>query len=1571
MTAIPALDESEKYLAALLDDPSGIELAEFMFVDEEKPDRCFRLWDFQWPLLSRDDTYQIDQMGRALGKALDTETPIPTPRGWTTMGQLRAGDIVYGSDGSQIRVLAARPVQHDRPCYEVVFDDGQTIVADADHLWFTTTKADVKRNVRPGRVRTTRQIASSLLVGGEYNHRVAVCGDLQGGGALPIPPYVLGVWLGDGSRASNMVTLNDHDRPEIEVQIKAAGYQLSAGSQQQGCRSMGMTPVNVPHYHRDSFGSLLRAQGLGPAKFIPHPYLRAGADDRRALLAGLMDTDGHITKESYAEYTTVDHALALDIGELLTSLGQKPRITQRRAVLNGRDCGPCWRLTWRPTFSPSRLARKDARFVEPSQPSRMLQRRIVDARPVPSRPVRCITVDAPDRLYLAGEGMIPTHNSMGIVMRAFAFPFNYPGAEMLITAPELNHLRPVTDKVETLLLETRLAREMLPNVKGGGINHQPQFQVRFINGARIISRLPNRDGRGTKGMHPLIIELDEGQNYPEAGWVEIIETMKAGSAGAQWRVHGVSRGVRDTYYRLTMGENPALPFFVHRYIGPHRPSWSREERLNKIAIYGGTEDNVDYRRNVFGEHGDAHNPIFVLARLMACVRINESAWATEYNTDIYTKIKVNDELFRKTGMPIENFLTLPQSHLIKGYSSYWGGMDVGFTNDPTEILIFGVVGRAGKPDLHRLLTRVQLKRIDATTQAAAVAGIFDFYGTRLRRMGLDKMQPVSEPVLTPQGWVPIGTIRVGDEVIGSDGRPTRVSGVYPQVDRRVMRVTCSDGSWARCGPEHLWTVEDRKMQRLMTVTTEQLAYFRKHSAQRRWTIPVISAPIDGPPVVLPLDPYVMGALLGDGNFRDKSVRFSSGDPYVVDKVNRRLPKGFHLHFAGKYDYEISSVNGRRKQGLDGRFVMSNPVVAAIARFGMNGKKSPDKWVPEEYMRGNATQRLDLLQGLMDTDGHVTVMPSGHSCNVGMNTTSGKLAEAIVALVESFGGSARCTVYPPRAEKWAAVYRLSIKLPYDVNPFSLPRKRDQVIDKEEIFRYVDTVAPDGEEASVCLRVEAEDHLYVTRHHLLTHNTGNGLPLWQLMREHPSILNRIAGYGFSEKKPVEFDDRPLVGRERPQDAVIEKNVIDFACVDDQTEILTRRGWKRHEQVIDGEDVLTWDTERNMSCWAAVETILRYYGDIPVRRIEHRAFSAVTTLDHRWWVQRGGGDWVWRTTKTLGRFDRVPKPQLVANLPLQAKYSDALVEMLGWLWAEGSVMWWGRAANGLRSHAIERAPQSLRVSQSERVNPASVQRIEQLFMQLGISAPSSLHDNDVREWRIGKEDSALFFQYLDRNTLAWRPEFVAMLTQAQLDLLIDTALAGDGWQRGNAWAVGQVADERGQARVDSFQMACSLAGRPTTATVMSAGPLSVKEKIHVTVSARSMVAPVCPIRMGSMAAVMVDETAPMVWCPRTASGTWLARRRGTVYFTGNTDALRGYVDTGALELPYDVELLSEFQGQSMRTIQDVGSNAGISRRYSGGQCHTLDGARMFAAAKELESIEAILAAPARHGPVLDQFG
>lgn len=327
--------------------------------------------------------------------------------------------------------------------------------------------------------------------------------------------------------------------------------------------------------------------------------------------------------------------------------------------------------------------------------------------------------------------------STGVILRALAFPLVYPGQEMLLTAPELNHLNPLTTRINDAMLKVRILRDMIPRTKHGGygIKRQPHWEANFTNGSKIISRLPNRDGRGVKGVHATVIEMDEAQDYVEEGWIEIIESMRSSMEGATWRAHGVSRGVRDRYYRYTSGTDPALPWYVHRYMAMHRGSWDRRERTAKVAIYGGSEDNVDYRRNIYGDHGDVSNPVFVLSRLMACVRMAESPWAIEYNDEVYDVVKINEELLKSSGAEIEAFIQPPPSHFTDDYSSYWAGGDIGYTYDPSEFLIFGEVKKTG---VLRLLQRVHLQRISATDQAKVVMWLFNLYGSKLRAFSMDK-----------------------------------------------------------------------------------------------------------------------------------------------------------------------------------------------------------------------------------------------------------------------------------------------------------------------------------------------------------------------------------------------------------------------------------------------------------------------------------------------------------------------------------------------------------------------------------------------------------------------------------------------------------------------------------------------------------------------------------------------------------------------------------------------------------------------------------------------------------------
>lgn len=317
--------------------------------------------------------------------------------------------------------------------------------------------------------------------------------------------------------------------------------------------------------------------------------------------------------------------------------------------------------------------------------------------------------------------------SVGIQMRAWAFAFTNPQEEMLVTAPEMIHLEPVTKNIEDRIMGARLSREFLKKTNSGnGITHRP-FEARFRNGARIVGRIPQKDGRGVKGMHPKKLEMDEAQDYPEPGWVELGETLKYGEADATWRAHGVSRGVRDRYYKQTQSESG---WFVHRVTAMHRGDWSKEERDAKAELYG-SFDHPDYRRNILGMHGDAQSALFVLSRLMQCVDQDKGSF---YNTEEYHEVRINSEKLVDSGLPIEELLNFPALH--RAYERVWVGMDVGMTNHPSEILIFGEEnpqpksgGRREDLPMFRLkcIARIHLERISSPDQRKVLEAIWDFY----------------------------------------------------------------------------------------------------------------------------------------------------------------------------------------------------------------------------------------------------------------------------------------------------------------------------------------------------------------------------------------------------------------------------------------------------------------------------------------------------------------------------------------------------------------------------------------------------------------------------------------------------------------------------------------------------------------------------------------------------------------------------------------------------------------------------------------------------------------------------
>jgi len=438
-----------------------------------------------------------------VGKALSLDTPVATPDGWTTMGEIAVGERVMGSDGRPTTVVAATEVLTDRPCFEVHFSDGSVIVADAQHQWLTETRTSRRsaqqaatgynryRSQRTfAQVRTTEEIARTVRCAtkdARLNHSVTNAQPLDLPAAdLPVPPYALGVWLGDGTSAAAQFTSAD---PEIAVYIEAEGliaeptgadrrYSLrlpardgvapqpcpmcgelfvrrtsqvqtcgktcggalraSGGvGRQAACPDCGGPSSGLAQCQacRDDHGTvkaLLRGLGVLKNKHIPTRYLRGSIAQRRALLAGLLDTDGTVAPSGVVQFGATSRRLAEDARELVAGLGYRVRMTTKRVKGRSEESSTCYTLTFSTDDEVFKLERK--KLLHKERGARTFTARgsrfITDVRRVDSVPVRCIQVDADDHLFLAGRSFIPTHNStLGLdIARSASVKHHMPAA---------------------------------------------------------------------------------------------------------------------------------------------------------------------------------------------------------------------------------------------------------------------------------------------------------------------------------------------------------------------------------------------------------------------------------------------------------------------------------------------------------------------------------------------------------------------------------------------------------------------------------------------------------------------------------------------------------------------------------------------------------------------------------------------------------------------------------------------------------------------------------------------------------------------------------------------------------------------------------------------------------------------------------------------------------------------------------------------------------------------------------------------------------------------------------------
>lgn len=351
--------------------------------------------------------------------------------------------------------------------------------------------------------------------------------------------------------------------------------------------------------------------------------------------------------------------------------------------------------------------------------------------------------------------------------------------------------------------------------------------------------------------------------------------------------------------------------------------------------------------------------------------------------------------------------------------------------------------------------------------------------------GMGKELCIHTPVCTPNGFVEIGKIAIGDLVTGKNGKPTKVSGVFRQGKKKAYKVSFTDDTEVVCGEEHLWAVRSNDMafrnRPYRVLSVKQILELEKKGhglksghAGYRHHLPLVDSVefTEAPP--LPLKPYLLGAMLGDGGMSNTIPTFTNTDQQLLDRVSANLPKGTILkqRKSPKIQYTIHGFS-----------VKPNPVIHELKLLGLWGKRSEKKFIPDCYKFSSVEDRTELLQGLLDTDGWSAKKNCVHFCSV-----SKHLAEDVLFLVRSLGGWGRL-LEQDRADERKTLYYMYLRLPDSVVPFGLDRKQNNHVGKRstKTGKAIKSIEEFGEREMVCISVEANDGLYVLQDFTVTHNS----------------------------------------------------------------------------------------------------------------------------------------------------------------------------------------------------------------------------------------------------------------------------------------------------------------------------------------------------------------------------------------------------------------------------------------------------------------------------------------------------
>lgn len=354
-----------------------------------------------------------------------------------------------------------------------------------------------------------------------------------------------------------------------------------------------------------------------------------------------------------------------------------------------------------------------------------------------------------------------------------------------------------------------------------------------------------------------------------------------------------------------------------------------------------------------------------------------------------------------------------------------------------------------------------------------------------------KAQPLTAKVLTPSGWKLMGDVKIGDQVQTPSGRIANVVGIFPQGTKPINKITFTDGATTEACDDHLWLVNlpttksGIKTERKV-VDTKFIKSRMSTKCRRQISVPIAGSMLMSNLGPLPLSPYLLGALIGDGGFTNNTISFTNVDPFILAKVDE-LCRHHMVSLTGKNgkDFSVTKVSGRYG-------TRTNPLTEIIRRLGLINTTSSTKFIPEAFKNSSIADRWDLIRGLFDTDGTVDTRH-----NVSFSTSSEQLAKDVQDILWSLG--VKCSItskiphytYGNEKREGRTSYTLFVRHTDNSMFFSTPRKVERCIrtkpERDWRFRTIKSIEYVRDDLAQCIMLDDEDHLYVTDDFIVTHNT----------------------------------------------------------------------------------------------------------------------------------------------------------------------------------------------------------------------------------------------------------------------------------------------------------------------------------------------------------------------------------------------------------------------------------------------------------------------------------------------------